>query len=229
MQKVLSIINPSFTSPLHIQDPKLVITVPADELPPIGGRPSAGTVLTKKLDVYSASYFCLLMIPFKPNGILWSIQLNLIIFHNTHCVSIEYLDNYFSLFMIPYHITDQMTSSEMANEILQYHTEFNELILKICYLCQCETFVHTIYSELQIKFQDQGHCVSYYLSESLIQITEFCGIRRIQDTWNPLNGPRMVFLCLWPSALPNKIQGWLMLPNCHVAMVTTEYDHNHNT
>ena len=45
-------INPWGACPMYIQDMNVVITVPADGLAPNGARPSAGTMLTTKLDMY---------------------------------------------------------------------------------------------------------------------------------------------------------------------------------
>ena len=45
------------TGPVYIQEPKLIITVPADDLAPNGAKPSAGTVVTTDLDTISLSLF----------------------------------------------------------------------------------------------------------------------------------------------------------------------------
>ena len=46
----------------------MVITVSADALAPNGARPSAGTVLTEKLDMFSPKFLRLLVIPYNHNG-----------------------------------------------------------------------------------------------------------------------------------------------------------------
>ena len=46
-------------SPIYLQGPYFVIAVPADGLAPLGARPSAGTVMTEKLDIY---FFHILMV-----------------------------------------------------------------------------------------------------------------------------------------------------------------------
>ena len=63
--------------PLHIRGLNLVITVPADDLAPIGARPSAGTVLTKKLDMLSFKLRCLPIIPVTSSKIATEISHNL--------------------------------------------------------------------------------------------------------------------------------------------------------
>ena len=49
MELHLSCTNPS----IYVWDQNLVIPVPEDALAPNGARPSAGTVLTTKLDIFS--------------------------------------------------------------------------------------------------------------------------------------------------------------------------------
>ena len=47
----MSYFNPSRAGPLYTRGPNFIITEPADALAPNGARPSAGTVLTDKLDM----------------------------------------------------------------------------------------------------------------------------------------------------------------------------------
>ena len=47
-------VNTSSDSPLYVVDLNIAITVAADGLAPDGARPSAGTVLTTKLDMFSS-------------------------------------------------------------------------------------------------------------------------------------------------------------------------------
>ena len=178
--------------------------MPADDLPPICGKPSTGTVLTKLSVVYSVNFFWLLMIPCRTNGINWGIQLNLIIFHNTPGVSIVYLGNYLSLFVIPYHISDHITSIKMANGILKTLTAFNVFILKTSFRCKCASpgLMPIQYCKCNSKMNSSK-------------------IHWVQYTKNTLIGIMDVSLCLLLIVLPNKIQEWLMLPDCHVVMVIT--------
>ena len=44
-------VNPLSDNQMHVQDPKLVITVPADGLAPNGARPSAVTLTAKVLQI----------------------------------------------------------------------------------------------------------------------------------------------------------------------------------
>ena len=46
------IFNPSRACPIHMWDPVLVITVPADVLALYDGKPSAGTIMITKRDLY---------------------------------------------------------------------------------------------------------------------------------------------------------------------------------
>ena len=48
--------NPLIAATVYIQHLNLVITVPADVLAPNGARPSAGTVLTENLDMFSFNF-----------------------------------------------------------------------------------------------------------------------------------------------------------------------------
>ena len=55
-------VNLSSASSAHIQNSDLVITIPADGLAPNGARPSAGTVMTTKIDTFSLKLLWLLNI-----------------------------------------------------------------------------------------------------------------------------------------------------------------------
>ena len=55
--------------------PNLVITLPAYDLAPNGARPSADTVLTDKLYVFSLKFFWLLLVPLHFYGPLTSSKM----------------------------------------------------------------------------------------------------------------------------------------------------------
>ena len=50
------VVNPSSLIPLYIQDRNLATTVSADGLAPKGARPSAGTVVSKKFDMFTPNF-----------------------------------------------------------------------------------------------------------------------------------------------------------------------------
>ena len=63
------VLNPWNDGPVYIYDQKLMITVPADGLAPNAARPSAATVMSEKLDLFSFAFYWLsvVLFPFK-NG-----------------------------------------------------------------------------------------------------------------------------------------------------------------
>ena len=52
-------------------NPNFVINVPADGLIPNGARPSAGTVLTEKLNLFSSSLYMVINDSVYPLGAGW--------------------------------------------------------------------------------------------------------------------------------------------------------------
>ena len=85
-------INPSSAGPVHIQDPHLVITVPADVLAPHGARTSAGTVIMAHLHIFLMKFLWLEVMPsycFWQNDVIQNGRKDLKKSHGIHAVDMK--------------------------------------------------------------------------------------------------------------------------------------------